>query len=70
LTVEEAAGLGAGVIAAIVIGVAAFAVISAIGAKKGYDVWLSKRAAMDGAQSNPMYQDGGRSGKNPFYNKP
>jgi len=67
LTVAEAAGLGAGVIAAIVIGVAAFVVISAVGSKKGYDIWMKHKENIDGAQSNPMYTDNGRTGNNPFY---
>jgi hypothetical protein len=59
--------IGAGVIAAIVIGVTVALILAAIGAKKGYDVWKSHRANMDTAQGNPLYKDGGLSGSNPFY---
>jgi hypothetical protein len=63
----QVAGLSAGVIAAIVIAVVAAAVIAAVSGKKGYDVWVKHRNNMQGAQSNPMYHDPGRSGNNPFF---
>jgi hypothetical protein len=67
LTIEEAAGVGAGVIAGIAIGAAAFIVLSAIGGKKGYDAYMAHKNNMNGAQNNPMYTDNGRTGNNPFY---
>jgi len=67
LGVGQVAGLSAGVIAAIVIAVVAAAVIAAISGKKGYDVWAKHKMNMQGAQSNPMYHDPGRSGNNPFF---
>jgi len=67
LTVAEAAGLGAGIIAAIVIGAVAAIIIAGIGGKKGYDAYLNYKNNMSGAQSNPMYNDNGRKGNNPFY---
>jgi len=70
LTISEAAGLGAGIIAAIVIGAVAFIVIAAIGSKKGYDAYMRNKNNITGAQNNPMYNDSGRSGNNPFYGKP
>jgi hypothetical protein len=62
-----AAGLGGGVIAAIVIGAVVAAVVAVVSGKKGYDVWVKHRNNMQGAQANPMYEDSGRSGNNPFF---
>ena len=67
LTVAQASGVGAGVIAAIAIGGAAFAGAAIFGGKKGYDAYKKHRNNMSGAQSNPMYNDSGRSGQNPMY---
>jgi len=69
LTVEEAAGLGAGVIAAIVISAVVIAVIAAIGGKKGYDVYVRNRNMDNVAGNNPLYQDQQKTGASPFYNK-
>jgi len=69
LTVEEAAGIGAGVIAAIAIGAGVGAAIFIIGGKKGYDAWKNHQNKMDGANSNPMYKDDHLKGSNPFYNE-
>jgi hypothetical protein len=71
LTIAEQAGIGigAGVIAAIVIGAVAFLVIAAIGSKKGYDAYMKNKNNLSGSQTNPMYNDSGLRGNNPFYNK-
>ena len=61
------ASIGAGVIAAIAIGAAAFVVVGSIAGKKGYDAYMKNKGQMSGASSNPMYNDGGRTGQNPFY---
>jgi hypothetical protein len=67
LNVNQTAGLGGGIIAAIVIAVVAAVIIAAISGKKGYDVWRKNRQNMQGAQTSPMYVDPGRSGNNPFF---
>jgi len=67
LTTAQIAGISAGVIAAIVIAVVVAAVLIGIGGKKGYDYYMSRQANMNTAQSNPMYNDSGRTGTNPFY---
>jgi hypothetical protein len=67
LNVNQAAGLGGGIIAAIVLGVVAAVIIALVSGKKGYDVWRKNRQNMQGAQSNPMYKDPGRAGMNPFF---
>jgi hypothetical protein len=67
LDAGSAAGLGGGVIAAIVIGAVVAAVVAVVSGKKGYDVWVKHRNNMQGAQANPMYEDSGRSGNNPFF---
>jgi len=72
LSPAEIAGiaLGAGAVAGIVIGVVVCAVLASIGAKKGYDVWRNKRADMSAAATNPLYQDSGMTGINPFHEPP
>jgi len=67
LTVAEIAGISAAVIGLVVGGIAAFLIAGAIGAKKGYDAYMRNKNNMSGAQSNPMYNDNGRSGQNPMY---
>jgi hypothetical protein len=62
-----AATVSAGAIAGIVVGAVAFAAIAGFGGKKGYDYYVNRRANMNTANSNPMYNDNGRSGTNPFY---
>ena len=62
------AALGTAAIVGIAVGGAALAVIGIIGGKKGYDAYMKNRSNMSGAQSNPMYNDTGRTGNNPFYN--
>jgi len=62
-------GIGAGVIAGIVIGAVVFLILAAIGSKKGYDAYMNNKNNITGAQENPMYNDSGRRGNNPFYTK-
>lgn len=65
---DATAGIGGGLIAVIVLAcVAVCAVLAAFGGKKGYDVWLSHRANMQGANTNPLYNSEGLSGTNPMY---
>lgn len=61
------ASIGAGVIAAIAIGAVACLVVGAIGGKKGYDAYVRHTGAIDAANTNPLYEDDGRRGFNPFY---
>lgn len=69
LNTAEAAALGAGVLAAIIIGaVAFFLIFSAIGGKVGYDYYKKRQAALSGAQESPIYQESNKQGNNPFYN--
>nr|BAJ99779.1 predicted protein [Hordeum vulgare subsp. vulgare] len=62
------AALGTAAIVGIAVGGAALAVIGVVGGKKGYDAYMKHKTNMSGAQSNPMYNDTGRTGNNPFYN--
>jgi len=59
--------LGAAAIAGIVIGAAIFFALGALGAKKSYDVWMSKRGDLNAATRNPLYNDSGMSGVNPLH---
>jgi hypothetical protein len=61
------ATIGGGIIAAIVIGAVAAIVAGIIGGKKGYDAYMKNKNNIHGAQENPMYNDSGRSGRNPMY---
>ena len=54
-------------IAAIAIGAVAFVVVGAVSGKKGYDAYVRHQGEMNGAENNPMYDDNGRAGFNPFY---
>jgi len=63
------ATIAGGVIAAIVIGAVAAIVAGIIGGKKGYDAYMKNKNNINGAQENPMYNDSGRSGRNPMYEK-
>jgi len=59
--------IGAGVLAAIIIGAVVAAVLFAIGAKKGYDFHQARTMNASNVNTNPLYQDKGGSGENPFY---
>jgi len=59
--------VGAGAIAGIAVGAAALVGLGVFGGKKGYDAYMKNKNNLDGAQSNPMYNDSGRSGQNPMY---
>jgi hypothetical protein len=67
---KVATGIGAGVIAAIVIGIVAALVIASIASKKGYDVYMKHKNAIQGANTNPLYNDEGRAGTNPLFEQP
>jgi len=68
LNTAQAAGIAAGVLAAIIIGaIAVCAILGAIGGKKGYDIYMRNRNNMTGANTNPLYTDNGLSGTNPMY---
>jgi len=68
LNTAQAAGIAAGVLAAIIIGaIAVCAVLGAIGGKKGYDIYMRNRNNMTGANTNPLYTDNGLSGTNTMY---
>jgi len=68
ISTTTAAGIGAGVLAAIIIGsIAVVAGLAAFGGKKGYDIWLRHKNNMAGAQSNPLYMNNGLSGTNPLH---
>lgn len=65
---KAAIGIGAGVLAAIIIGVVIVcAAVGAFGGKKGYDIWLNKRTNMAAANTNPLYDAEDLSGTNPMY---
>lgn len=65
---DAAIGIGAGVLAAIIIGVVIVcAALGALGGKKGYDIWLNKRTNMAAANTNPLYDAEDLSGTNPMY---
>lgn len=63
----EAVGIGGGILAAIIIGAVAGAVLIGLGGKKGFDAWQANKNNMSGSQSNPMYKDDHLKGQNPFY---
>jgi hypothetical protein len=45
------------------------AAVGLLGGKKGYDVWLKHRNNMQGASTNPLYNDNGLTGTNPMYSE-
>ncbi len=69
LTTAEAVavGVGATVVAIIVASVIVGLVVTTAGGYAGYKYWLLHKGDMHAAQGNPLYQDNGRSGQNPFY---
>lgn len=70
LDTEEAAAVGGGILAAIIIGsVALCAALGAFSSKVGYDLWMKHRNTMTGANSNPLYTSNGMEGNNPFYTR-
>jgi len=66
LTTSQVAGISAGIIAAIVIGIVVCVALTSLAGKKGYDVWLRNQKKLEGAQTNPLYMDEGRTGVNPM----
>lgn len=67
LTPAQIAGISVGAAAGIAIGAAAAIGIVGYGGKKGYDAWLRHKNNLEGVNQNPLYQDSGRTGTNPFY---
>ena len=68
IAVIVGASIGAGVIAAIAVGGAVALALGVFGGKKGYDAYLRhQNDNMEGVENNPLYDDDGRKGFNPFY---
>lgn len=67
LEVEEAAAIGAGVLAAIIIGVIACVLLAGLGGAGAYKVLNKYRGGMQGAQSNPLFEDNGMQGESQLY---
>lgn len=59
----------AGIIAAIVIGIVVFLVISAIGTKKAYDLLQKQRGNMGAVNSNPLFKEQSSEKESPLYNE-
>jgi hypothetical protein len=55
------------VVAAIVIGGVVALVLGFIGGKKGYDAYIRHKGEMNTVDTNPLYDDNGRTGHNPFH---
>jgi len=67
-TLEKVAtGIGAGVIAGIVVAIVVALVIASLGSKKAYDVYRKHKGSIQQANNNPLYQEDGRKGDNPFF---
>lgn len=64
---EEAVAIGAGVLAAIIIGAIAFVLLAGVGGAGAYKVYSAYRGNMSGAQSNPLFQDRGMEGENALF---
>jgi len=63
-----AALIGTGLLVGLIIGaVAICAAVGIFGGKKGYDLWMKYQNNIQGASTNPLYNDSGLSGTNPFY---
>jgi len=71
LNTEQAAGLGAGIIAVIVLGAAAGVASLLIGSKKGYDWYHSSQGAKQTVvQDNPLYETNNSTVENPLFEEP
>jgi len=66
-TQKIATGIGAGALAAIIIAAIVFAILAAIGGKKGYDIYQNRKGPLTGANTNPLHDAQGREGTNPFF---
>jgi len=64
---KVATGIGAGVIAAIVIGALVALGLASYGSKKGYDAYMKKRDQMGAVNENPLYKESGSEKMNPLY---
>ena len=42
-------------------------IVGSFAGKKGYDAYSRHTTDMNGVQNNPLYEDGQRTGRNPFY---
>jgi hypothetical protein len=68
LTTTEAIGLGAGIVALIVIiALIVFIACVAGGGYAGYKYWSQYRAKMTSASTNPLYQESKMQGTNPLF---
>jgi len=68
LSTGQAIGISAGLLAVIIIAaVVVCAALGIFGGKKGYDIWLNHKNNMQGANTNPLYNDRGLTGTNPLY---
>ncbi len=67
LTVKQAAGIGGGIIAGIVIAAVATVVGLAIGGKKGYDYYKHFEDDSLKVEDNPLYQSEMTERVNPLY---
>jgi hypothetical protein len=59
--------VGAGVVAGIVLGVSAFALIVTVGGKKGYDYYKERVESSAKIEDNPLYVEKGGQHDNPLY---
>jgi len=68
LTTAQAAGIGAGIIAVIVIAAVATVIFLGVGGKKGYDYWKARNKGMGSVLNNPLYEEkASAQGTNPLY---
>jgi len=67
LSKPAAIGLSAGILATIIIVPTAAIIACIVGSKKGYDYYKKRAENMNAANSNPLYNDEGRTGQNPFH---
>ena len=42
-------------------------IVGSIAGKKGYEAYVRHQGEMNEVQNNPLYEDSGRNGFNPFY---
>jgi len=71
LTTAEtvAVGVSAGIVALIVVGIIVGIALFSGGSYAAYKYVMLKKGDINGANANPLYQDNGTSGNNPFYTK-
>lgn len=67
----KGAVLSVGALVGIVLGVVAVAaIVTAISSRKAYQYYMKRAAVMSSANANPLYEDNGATGENPFYAEP